>query len=49
MTLYGRDPDPRPDIYGKVGTSGVSIATIEDMKVLYDGFDLVAHRQRRSR
>ncbi|MEI4270432.1 fused isobutyryl-CoA mutase/GTPase IcmF [Klenkia sp. LSe6-5] len=40
VTLYGRDPDPRPDVYGKVGTSGVSIATLEDMKVLYDGFDL---------
>jgi methylmalonyl-CoA mutase len=42
VTLYGRDPDPRPDIYGKVGTSGVSIATLEDMKVLYSGFDLCA-------
>jgi methylmalonyl-CoA mutase len=40
VTLYGRDPDLRPDIYGKVGTSGVSIATLDDMKVLYDGFDL---------
>ncbi|SDF91811.1 fused isobutyryl-CoA mutase/GTPase IcmF [Klenkia brasiliensis] len=40
VTLYGRDPDPRPDVYGKVGTSGVSIATLEDMQVLYDGFDL---------
>ena len=40
MTLYGRDPDTRPDVYGKVGTSGVSIATLEDMKVLYGGFDL---------
>ena len=40
VTLYGSNPDPRPDIYGKVGTSGVSIATLEDMKVLYDGFDL---------
>jgi len=40
VTLYGRDPATRPDIYGKVGTSGVSIATLEDMKVLYDGFDL---------
>ena len=40
VTLYGRDPDTRPDIYGKVGTSGVSIATLDDMKVLYDGFDL---------
>ncbi|SEN15614.1 fused isobutyryl-CoA mutase/GTPase IcmF [Nonomuraea pusilla] len=42
VTLYGHDPDPRPDIYGKVGTSGVSIATLDDMKVLYDGFDLTA-------
>jgi methylmalonyl-CoA mutase len=42
VTLYGRDPGERPDIYGKVGTSGVSIATIEDMKVLYSGFDLCA-------
>ncbi|HUR13780.1 MAG TPA: fused isobutyryl-CoA mutase/GTPase IcmF [Mycobacteriales bacterium] len=42
VTLYGRDPDLRPDIYGKVGTSGVSIATLDDMKVLYDGFDLVS-------
>src|SRR5262249_31081566 len=40
VTLYGFDPDPRPDIYGKVGNSGVSIATLEDMKVLYAGFDL---------
>ncbi len=42
VTLYGRDPDVRPDVYGKVGTSGVSIATIEDMRALYDGFDLVS-------
>ena len=42
VTLYGRDPDPRPDVYGKVGTSGVSIATLDDMKALYDGFDLVS-------
>ncbi|KGN33812.1 methylmalonyl-CoA mutase [Knoellia sinensis KCTC 19936] len=42
VTLYGRDPDPRPDIYGKVGTSGVSIATLDDMKALYDGFDLTS-------
>ncbi|MFE6157302.1 fused isobutyryl-CoA mutase/GTPase IcmF [Streptomyces sp. NPDC056486] len=42
VTLYGRDPDPRPDIYGKVGTSGVSVSTLDDMKALYDGFDLVA-------
>jgi isobutyryl-CoA mutase len=41
VTLYGRDPDPRPDVYGKVGTSGVSVATLDDMKALYDGFDLV--------
>lgn len=40
VTLYGFDPDPQPDIYGKVGNSGVSIATLEDMKVLYEGFDL---------
>ncbi len=40
MTLYGCDPDERPDIYGKVGNSGVSIATLDDMRVLYDGFDL---------
>jgi methylmalonyl-CoA mutase len=40
VTLYGCDPDQRPDIYGKVGNSGVSIATLDDMKVLYEGFDL---------
>jgi len=40
VTLYGADPDRRPDIYGKVGNSGVSIATLDDLKVLYDGFDL---------
>ena len=40
VTLYGCDPDERPDIYGKVGNSGVSIATLDDMKALYDGFDL---------
>ncbi|WP_028934863.1 fused isobutyryl-CoA mutase/GTPase IcmF [Pseudonocardia spinosispora] len=40
VTLYGRDPGTRPDVYGKVGTSGVSIATLEDLKALYDGFDL---------
>mgnify|MGYP006277037119 FL=1 len=40
VTLYGRDPHEQPDIYGKVGTSGVSIATLDDMKVLYSGFDL---------
>ena len=42
VTLYGCDPDERPDIYGKVGNSGVSIASLDDMKVLYSGFDLVA-------
>ncbi|MBN9423243.1 MAG: methylmalonyl-CoA mutase [Candidatus Accumulibacter sp. 66-26] len=42
VTLYGCDPDERPDIYGKIGNSGVSIATLDDMKVLYDGFDLCA-------
>jgi methylmalonyl-CoA mutase len=41
VTLYGFDPDRRPDIYGKVGNSGVSIATLDDMKALYDGFDLI--------
>ena len=40
VTLYGNDPDLRPDIYGKVGNSGVSIATLDDLKVLYSGFDL---------
>ncbi|GAB4042860.1 MAG: methylmalonyl-CoA mutase family protein [Rubrivivax sp.] len=40
VTLYGHDPDRRPDIYGKIGNSGVSIATLDDMKVLYSGFDL---------
>ena len=40
VTLYGCDPDERPDIYGKIGNSGVSIATLDDMKVLYDGFGL---------
>lgn len=42
VTLYGEDPAVRPDIYGKVGNSGVSIATLDDMKVLYDGFDLTS-------
>jgi isobutyryl-CoA mutase len=41
VTLYGRDPDLRPDIWGKVGTSGVSIATVEDAVKLYSGFDLL--------
>ncbi|CCQ95009.1 Methylmalonyl-CoA mutase, large subunit [[Clostridium] ultunense Esp] len=40
VTLYGEDPDRRPDIYGKIGTSGVSVATLDDMKKLYAGFDL---------
>lgn len=42
VTLYGEDPDERPDIYGKVGNSGVSIATLDDAKKLYSGFDLCA-------
>src|SRR5690606_22717227 len=41
VTLYGADPDERPDVYGKIGTSGVSVATLDDMKLLFDGFDLV--------
>jgi isobutyryl-CoA mutase len=41
-TLYGEDPDPRPDIFGRTGNSGVSIATLDDMKKLYSGFDLCA-------
>ena len=41
VTLYGEDPAERPDIYGKIGNSGVSIATLDDMKSLYDNFDLV--------
>lgn len=40
VTLYGCDPDERPDIYGKVGNSGVSIATLDNLKALYEGFDL---------
>ncbi len=40
VTLYGRNPDPRPDIYGKVGNSGVSVCTLDDAKKLYSGFDL---------
>jgi len=40
VTLYGRDPEERPDIYGKVGTAGVSICTLDDVKELYAGFDL---------
>ena len=42
VTLYGEDPDERPDIYGRIGNSGVSIATLDDMKKLYSGFDLLA-------
>ncbi len=42
VTLYGEDPDHRPDIYGKVGNSGVSICTLDDMKKLYSGFDLTS-------
>jgi methylmalonyl-CoA mutase len=42
VTLYGRDPDERPDIYGKVGNSGVSVCTVDDAKKLYSGFDLCA-------
>ena len=44
VSLYGFNPDERPDIYGKVGNSGVSIATLDDMKVLYGGFDLCSPR-----
>jgi isobutyryl-CoA mutase len=42
VTLYGYDPDRRPDIYGKIGNSGVSICTLDDVKVLYGGFELCA-------
>ncbi|MEA1967371.1 MAG: fused isobutyryl-CoA mutase/GTPase IcmF [Thermodesulfobacteriota bacterium] len=42
VTLYGYDPETRPDIYGKIGNAGVSICTIDDAKVLYSGFDLCA-------
>ncbi|WP_022665043.1 fused isobutyryl-CoA mutase/GTPase IcmF [Desulfospira joergensenii] len=42
VTLFGCDPDVRPDIYGKVGTSGVSICNLDDVKLLYNGFDLCA-------
>ncbi|HZX79216.1 methylmalonyl-CoA mutase family protein [Lysobacter sp.] len=42
VTLYGEDPAVRPDIYGKIGNSGVNIATLDDMKKLYSGFDLCA-------
>ncbi len=40
VTLYGQDPDPRPDIYGKIGNSGVSVPSLDDAKKLYSGFDL---------
>jgi len=40
ITLYGQDPNERPDIYGKIGNAGVSIATLDDIKKLYSGFDL---------
>ncbi|MDR3385928.1 MAG: methylmalonyl-CoA mutase family protein [Rudaea sp.] len=40
VTLYGEDPQPRPDIYGKIGNSGVNVPTLDDMKKLYSGFDL---------
>jgi methylmalonyl-CoA mutase len=42
VTLYGFDPEKRPDIYGKVGNAGVSVCSLDDMKTLYDGFDLCA-------
>ncbi len=42
VTLYGEDPDIRPDIFGKVGEAGVSIATVEDMELLFKGFDLTS-------
>ncbi len=42
VTLYGRDPDERPDVWGKVGNSGVSVCTVDDAKKLYSGFDLCA-------
>jgi len=42
VTLYGRDPDERPDVYGKIGTSGVSVCSLDDAKKLYSGFDLCA-------
>ena len=44
VTLYGEDPDHRPDIYGKVGNSGVSICTVDDMKKLYSGFELTSSK-----
>ena len=42
LSLYGEDPAHRPDIFGKIGESGVGIATLDDMKLLYKGFDLCA-------
>ena len=42
VTLYGQDPDYRPDIYGKIGNSGVNVCTLDDMKKLYKGFDLMS-------
>ena len=42
LVLYGADPDPRPDVYGRVGMSGVSVASLDDLKILYSGFDLCA-------
>src|SRR5699024_1894648 len=42
VTLYGEDPSNEPDVYGKVGESGVNVCTLEDMKKLYNGFDLTA-------
>lgn len=44
VTLYGEDPDHRPDIYGKIGNSGVSICTLDDMKKLYSGFELTSRK-----
>lgn len=44
VTLYGEDPDYRPDIYGKIGNSGVSICTLDDMKKLYSGFELTSRK-----
>ncbi len=44
VTLYGEDPDHRPDIYGKIGESGVSIATLKDMEDLFEGFDLTSSK-----
>ncbi len=44
VTLYGEDPNDRPDIFGKIGNSGVSIATVDDIKKLYSGFDLCSFK-----